>query len=246
VPWSATPGPWPCRRAGVALWSACTSASAGVRDRGRECGAERGRVLTVLLVDPPWQAGWGRLQSRPEPAWADQPGADRQSWRPSRAGNPRRRGAATRPGGAPGVPRLCTISRAESEDVVDGFLLAGHPEWEADPPARPGAGHRRQPTGFFVARLRRFLTQPGWLVLGLMSRDRAHKLGPECPGCGEPWLAGRPRCRGNLTAASTACGATSWSRLCPKLRRALPRLCGMSSTAIMDATTARAACCRRV
>jgi 16S rRNA (cytosine967-C5)-methyltransferase len=51
------------------------------------------------------------------------------------------------------VYSVCTISRAESEDVVDGFLAA-HPEWRADAPVQL-APDTDGTDGFFIACLRR-------------------------------------------------------------------------------------------
>jgi len=74
---------------------------------------------------------------------------------------------ATAPGGAL-VYSVCTISRSEGEDVVDGFLR-GHPDFVAEelPATHPELGrpaaaahlqllpHRDGTDGFFIARLRR-------------------------------------------------------------------------------------------
>ena len=84
---------------------------------GHEGGYDR------VLVDPPC-SGLGTLQSRPDLRWRTSPerivDAARLQARILRAA-----AAATRPGGAL-VYSVCTISRAESEDVVDAFL-AEHP-----------------------------------------------------------------------------------------------------------------------
>jgi 16S rRNA (cytosine967-C5)-methyltransferase len=77
-------------------------------------------------------------------------------------------GAAALAPGAVLVYSVCTISRAEGPDLVDGFL-AEHPEFAAEPlaaehpalrDAKWGPGvqllpHREGTDGFFIARLRR-------------------------------------------------------------------------------------------
>ncbi len=103
-----------------------------------------------VLVDPPC-SGLGTLQSRPD-----------LRWRTSReriadlAGHQARilaaGAAATAPDGTL-VYSVCTISRAESDAVVDGFLSA-HPGWVTEPPLRL-APDTDATDGFFIARLRR-------------------------------------------------------------------------------------------
>jgi len=83
---------------------------------------------------------------------AHHPPSGSPTWLPSRPASSTAAAAATRPGGTL-VYSVCTISRAESEDVVDGFL-AGHPEWDADPPVRL-APDTDGTDGFFIASLRR-------------------------------------------------------------------------------------------
>ncbi|MFZ0092046.1 MAG: 16S rRNA (cytosine(967)-C(5))-methyltransferase RsmB [Solirubrobacteraceae bacterium] len=118
-----------------------------------------------VLVDPPC-SGLGTLQSRPDLRWRTSPEQIAElatvQARVLRAG-----AAATAPGGQL-VYSVCTISRAESEEVVDGFL-AEHPGWSEDSgaggaSARDAGGGRRYrhlapdtdgTDGFFVARLRR-------------------------------------------------------------------------------------------
>jgi 16S rRNA (cytosine967-C5)-methyltransferase len=116
-----------------------------------DAGAVRaGEPFDRVLVDPPC-SGLGTLQSRPDLRWRTSPEriADlvTQQARILGAG-----AAATRPGGTL-VYSVCTISRAESDDVVDGFLAA-HPGWEAQSPARL-APDTDATDGFFIARLRR-------------------------------------------------------------------------------------------
>ncbi len=109
-----------------------------------------GPACDRVLVDPPC-SGLGTLQSRPDLRWRASPEriADLalQQQRILAAG-----AAATRPGGTL-VYAVCTISRAESDEVVDAFVAA-HPEWEADPPLRL-APDTDGTDGFFIARLRR-------------------------------------------------------------------------------------------
>jgi 16S rRNA (cytosine967-C5)-methyltransferase len=112
----------------------------------RPVGAGYDRVL----VDPPC-SGLGTLQSRPDLRWRTSPEriaelAPLQS-RILEAG-----AASTRPGGTL-VYSVCTISRAESDDVVDRFL-SEHPDWEAEPYRRL-APDRDGTDGFFIARLSR-------------------------------------------------------------------------------------------
>jgi 16S rRNA (cytosine967-C5)-methyltransferase len=116
-----------------------------------DAGAERsGAAFDRVLVDPPC-SGLGTLQSRPDLRWRTNPEriaelSEKQS-RILAAG-----AAATRPGGTL-VYSVCTISRAESDDILDAFL-AGHSRWESDPPVRL-APDTDGTDGFFIARLRR-------------------------------------------------------------------------------------------
>ncbi|HEY5188438.1 MAG TPA: 16S rRNA (cytosine(967)-C(5))-methyltransferase RsmB [Solirubrobacteraceae bacterium] len=115
-----------------------------------------------VLVDPPC-SGLGTLQSRPDLRWRTSPEriADLSGVqaRVLRAG-----AAATAPGGTV-VYSVCTISRAESEDVIEDFL-AEHSDFElaelGTPPvgALEGGFVRTMPDrdgtdGFFVARMQR-------------------------------------------------------------------------------------------
>jgi 16S rRNA (cytosine967-C5)-methyltransferase len=103
-----------------------------------------------VLIDPPC-SGLGTLQSRPDLRWRTSPErvADLalQQSRILAAG-----AAATRPGGTL-VYSVCTISRAESDAVIDG-LLSSHPEWSSEPPARL-APDTDGTDGFYIVRLRR-------------------------------------------------------------------------------------------
>jgi 16S rRNA (cytosine967-C5)-methyltransferase len=103
-----------------------------------------------VLVDPPC-SGLGTLQSRPDLRWRTSPERIAEL-APQQARMLAAGAAATRPGGTL-VYSVCTISRAESEDVVDGFL-AGHPEWAAQAPVRL-APDSDGTDGFFIATLHR-------------------------------------------------------------------------------------------
>jgi 16S rRNA (cytosine967-C5)-methyltransferase len=103
-----------------------------------------------VLVDPPC-SGLGTLQSRPDLRWRTSPeqiaDLSAQQARILAAG-----AGATAPSGTL-VYSVCTISRAESDAVLDGFL-SGHPGWVADTPLRL-APDTDGTDGFFIARLRR-------------------------------------------------------------------------------------------
>jgi 16S rRNA (cytosine967-C5)-methyltransferase len=123
------------------------------------------RSFDRVLVDPPC-SGLGTLQSRPDLRWRASPEKIDElavlQRRILEAG-----AAATAPGGAL-VYSVCTISRAESVDVIDGFLAA-NPDFRAaalgsdrQPWRHPGeASHlqllpaRDRTDGFFIARLER-------------------------------------------------------------------------------------------
>jgi 16S rRNA (cytosine967-C5)-methyltransferase len=118
-------------------------------ETGDAAAVRPGDAFDRVLIDPPC-SGLGTLQSRPDLRWRTSPEriADlaAQQARILAAG-----AAATRPGGTL-LYSVCTISRAESEEVIDGFL-AGHPEWEAEDPVRL-APDTDGTDGFFIARLR--------------------------------------------------------------------------------------------
>jgi 16S rRNA (cytosine967-C5)-methyltransferase len=52
------------------------------------------------------------------------------------------------------VYSVCTISRAESDDVIGAFLAA-HPDYAADGPYERTAPDRDGTDGFFTARIQR-------------------------------------------------------------------------------------------
>jgi 16S rRNA (cytosine967-C5)-methyltransferase len=118
-----------------------------------------------ILVDPPC-SGLGTLRSRPDLRWRANPEAivelSALQRRLLAAG-----AAATAPGGVL-VYSVCTISRAESEDVIDEFLRehrdfsaedlgSEHPDWRYDRDGRflQLLPHRDGTDGFFIGRLRR-------------------------------------------------------------------------------------------
>ena len=103
-----------------------------------------------ILVDPPC-SGLGTLQSRPDLRWRARPEATRElaalQARILAAG-----ARALAPGGRL-VYSVCTISRAESEDVVEEFLR-DHGDFALEEHVRL-LPHRDGTDGFFIARLRR-------------------------------------------------------------------------------------------
>lgn len=103
-----------------------------------------------ILVDPPC-SGLGTLQSRPDLRWRARPEAVHElaalQGRILTAAAP-----ALAPGGAL-VYSVCTISRAESEDLIEGFLRE-HREFEVQE-RRQLLPHRDGTDGFFIARLGR-------------------------------------------------------------------------------------------
>ena len=208
-----------------------------------------------VLVDPPC-SGLGTLQSRPDLRWRARPEAIAElaalQARILDAG-----AAATAPGGTL-VYSVCTISRAEGQDVIEAFLRE-HPD-----SARRigGVGPRRSgrtvvPVQLLPAprRHRRLLHRPAAPAIERRPRypprtvtEPATKLGPECPGCGEPWLradrGARPLPLRLLPAALRA--RLGVSRTAASTRRS----CGCRAPRSSPATTARAACsgrsrCRR-
>jgi 16S rRNA (cytosine967-C5)-methyltransferase len=124
------------------------SATVQIADAGapRPLGDEFDRVL----VDPPC-SGLGTVQSRPDLRWRTSPERIAEL-APQQARILAAGAAATRPGGTL-VYSVCTISRAESDDVIAAFLDV-HPRWEAETPVRL-APDTDGTDGFFIARLRR-------------------------------------------------------------------------------------------
>jgi 16S rRNA (cytosine967-C5)-methyltransferase len=103
-----------------------------------------------VLVDPPC-SGLGTLQSRPDLRWRTNPQriADLA---PLQTAILRAGALATRPQGTL-VYSVCTISRAEADAVVDGFL-AETAGWERES-VRQLAPDTDGTDGFFIARLRK-------------------------------------------------------------------------------------------
>ena len=103
-----------------------------------------------ILVDPPC-SGLGTLQSRPDLRWRARPEATRElaafQARILAAG-----ARALAPGGTL-VYSVCTISRAESEDVIDAFVR-DHADFSLDRQIQL-LPHRDGTDGFFIARLAR-------------------------------------------------------------------------------------------
>lgn len=131
-----------------------------VADAAALGGAER---FDRVLVDPPC-SGLGTLQSRPDIRWRVTP--ERLRALPDVQLRILRAGAALlRPGGTL-VYSVCTISRPESEGVIERFLAA-EPQFAVEPVAAAGDDgpdpgpfrqllpHRDGTDGFFIARLRR-------------------------------------------------------------------------------------------
>ena len=117
---------------------------------GDAAAPRSGEEFDRVLIDPPC-SGLGTLQSRPDLRWRATPdGIAELSELQSRilsAG-----AASLRPGGTL-VYSVCTISAAESEEVVDR-LLAERPGLELERTTRL-LPHRDGTDGFFIARLRR-------------------------------------------------------------------------------------------
>ena len=144
-----------CRR----MHASCVRVEVG------DAAKPRSEHYSHVLVDPPC-SGLGTLQSRPDLRWRANPAAIEQL-AAAQARVLAAAGEATAPGGVL-VYSVCTISRAESEEVVDGFLREhpafvaedlqrSYPHWK-HPQARSYLQllpHRDGTDGFFIARLRR-------------------------------------------------------------------------------------------
>ena len=108
------------------------------------------RTFDRVLVDPPC-SGLGTLQSRPDVRWRASPESVGQLAALQRL-ILQAAATATRPGGTI-VYSVCTISRAESEDVVEQFLQANS-EFALARRCQL-LPHRDGTDGFFIARLQR-------------------------------------------------------------------------------------------
>ena len=135
------------------------SATVRVADAGEPVADGWAGTFHRVLADPPC-SGLGTLQSRPDLRWRTSPeriaAATVLQGRVLAAA-----AAAVRPGGLI-VYSVCTISRAESEAVVDRFR-AGNEDFVVEPACDRDSGapylqllpHLHGTDGFFVARLRR-------------------------------------------------------------------------------------------
>jgi 16S rRNA (cytosine967-C5)-methyltransferase len=103
-----------------------------------------------ILVDPPC-SGLGTLQSRPDLRWRARSDAIREL-AALQAGILAAGAQALAPGGAL-VYSVCTISRAEGDQVIDAFLRE-HRDFTAERRLQL-LPHRDRTDGFFIARLRR-------------------------------------------------------------------------------------------
>jgi 16S rRNA (cytosine967-C5)-methyltransferase len=104
-----------------------------------------------VLIDPPC-SGLGTLQSRPDLRWRVNP--ERIVELASEQARILRAGAAVTRSGGTLVYSVCTISRAESDDVIGAFLSA-QPDFVADGPHRRTAPDTDGTDGFFIASLKR-------------------------------------------------------------------------------------------
>jgi 16S rRNA (cytosine967-C5)-methyltransferase len=109
-----------------------------------------GEPYDRVLVDPPC-SGLGTLQSRPDLRWQEDRGALAEL--AAKQGQLLRAGAAALAPGGTLVYSVCTVSRAESDGVLQAFL-AERPDFllEASRQLLPS---RDRTDGFFIARLRR-------------------------------------------------------------------------------------------
>jgi 16S rRNA (cytosine967-C5)-methyltransferase len=140
----------PGRAAALELTAARLRATS-VRVEVGDAGAARADgPFDRVLVDPPC-SGLGTLQSRPDLRWRARP----ESIGELAALQARILAAgadALSPGGTL-VYSVCTISRAEGQEVVERFL-GEHPDFSADGVLQL-LPHRDRTDGFFIARLRR-------------------------------------------------------------------------------------------
>jgi 16S rRNA (cytosine967-C5)-methyltransferase len=123
-------------------------ATVRVGDAGQPAGEP---AFDRVLIDPPC-SGLGTLQSRPDLRWRVNP--ERIVELASDQARILRAGAAATRNGGTLVYSVCTISRAESDDVIDAFLSA-QPDFVTDGPYRRTAPDTDGTDGFFIASLRR-------------------------------------------------------------------------------------------
>jgi 16S rRNA (cytosine967-C5)-methyltransferase len=136
----------------AALERTCVRVNAGcVRVEVADASApRRDGPFDRVLVDPPC-SGLGTLQSRPDLRWR----ASRDAIEELAALQSRIiavAGEATRPGGVL-VYSVCTISRAEGDEVIERFL-SSHREFHVEDRMQL-LPHRDGTDGFFIARLKR-------------------------------------------------------------------------------------------
>jgi 16S rRNA (cytosine967-C5)-methyltransferase len=155
----------PGRAAALERTVARMRASCARVEVGDAAAARTDRPFQRVLVDPPC-SGLGTLQSRPDLRWRARPEATLEL--AAQQARILAAGAAALDAGGTLVYSVCTVSRAEGEEVVEQFLR-GRPDFSADDlgaehPELPGAAtgpflqllaHREQTDGFFIARLRR-------------------------------------------------------------------------------------------
>jgi 16S rRNA (cytosine967-C5)-methyltransferase len=109
-----------------------------------------GALFDRVLVDPPC-SGLGTLQSRPDLRWRASPEAIGEM--AAVQARILAAGAASTASGGVLVYSVCTISRAEAQDLIGGFLAANREfHTEHDRQLLPD---RDRTDGFYIARLRR-------------------------------------------------------------------------------------------
>jgi 16S rRNA (cytosine967-C5)-methyltransferase len=140
----------PGRASALERTRARLGASCVLVEVGDAASVRTDRPFDKVLVDPPC-SGLGTLQSRPDLRWRARPEAIGElaslQARILAAG-----AQALAPGGAL-VYSVCTISRAESEGVIDAFLRE-HADFVAQERVQL-LPHREGTDGFFIARLGR-------------------------------------------------------------------------------------------
>ena len=132
-------------RTGARLGASCVRVEVGDAARPRTDGP-----FDKILVDPPC-SGLGTLQSRPDLRWRARPEVIGEL-AALQAGILAAAAQVLAPGGAL-VYSVCTISRAEGDQVIDAFLRE-HPDF-SDERRLQLLPHRDGTDGFFIARLRR-------------------------------------------------------------------------------------------
>lgn len=121
-----------------------------VRDAATDAAGGAGEPYERVLVDPPC-SGLGTLQSRPDLRWRARP--ERIAQLAAQQHRILEAGADAAAATATLVYSVCTISAAESDDVV-GRFLEGRPDWSLEQIWRT-APDIDGTDGFYIARLRR-------------------------------------------------------------------------------------------